>query len=42
MGTPEAFTAVVTAKYIDALPLYHQVEILKRSGLELSRGTLSN
>ncbi|PSU82500.1 IS66 family transposase, partial [Photobacterium phosphoreum] len=40
--TPEAFAAVVTAKYVDALPLYRQVEILKRSGIELSRGTLSN
>ena len=42
LGSPEAFAAIVTAKYVDALPLYRQVEILKRSGIELSRGTLAN
>ncbi|MEG3694207.1 IS66 family transposase [Vibrio coralliirubri] len=42
IGSPEAFAAVVTAKYVDALPLYRQVEILKRSDIELSRGTLAN
>ena len=42
LGSPEAFAAIVTAKYVDALPLYRQVEIFKRSGIELSRGTLAN
>lgn len=42
IGSPEAFAAVVTAKYVDALPLYRQVEILKRSDIDLSRGTLAN
>ncbi len=42
IGSPEAFAAVVTAKYVDALPLYRQVEILKRSDITLSRGTLAN
>ena len=42
IGTPEAFSAVVTAKYVDTLPLYRQIAILKRSGIELSHGTLSN
>ena len=42
VGSPETFAAIVTAKYVDALPLYRQVEILKRSDIELSRGTLAN
>ncbi|MDP2562992.1 IS66 family transposase, partial [Psychrobium sp. 1_MG-2023] len=29
-------------KYCDALPLYRQVDIFKRGGLDLSRGTLAN
>ena len=42
IASPEALAAVVTAKYCDALPLYRQVEIFKRGGLTLSRGTLAN
>ena len=42
LGSPEAFAAIVTAKYVDALPLYRQVDILNRSGIALSRGTLAN
>ncbi|WP_315708219.1 IS66 family transposase [Brenneria uluponensis] len=42
IGCPETFAAVVTAKYVDALPLYRQEEILKRSDIELSRTTLAN
>lgn len=42
LGSAEAFAAVVTAKYVDALPLYRQVDILNRSGIEISRGTLAN
>jgi len=33
---------VVTAKYVDALPLYRQVDILNRSGIDISRATLAN
>lgn len=42
MGCADAFAAIVTAKYVDALPLYRQVDILNRSGIEMSRGTLAN
>jgi len=42
VASPESLAAVVTAKYCDALPLYRQVEIFKRGGLELSRSTLAN
>lgn len=42
LGSPETFAAIVTAKYVDALPLYRQVDILKRGDIELSRGTLAN
>jgi transposase len=34
IASPEALAAVVTAKYCDALPLYRQVEIFKRGGLD--------
>ncbi|MGL5654859.1 MAG: IS66 family transposase [Vibrio sp.] len=42
LGSAEAFAAVVTAKYVDALPLYRQVDILNRSGIDISRATLAN
>ncbi|MDV7106413.1 transposase, partial [Vibrio sp. TH_r3] len=42
LGSADAFAAVVTAKYVDALPLYRQVDILNRSGIDVSRATLSN
>ncbi|MDP7592441.1 MAG: IS66 family transposase [Litorilituus sp.] len=42
MASPEALSAVVTAKYCDALPLYRLVDIFERGGLSLSRGTLAN
>ncbi|MBB1441543.1 IS66 family transposase, partial [Shewanella sp. SG41-4] len=42
MGSAETFAAIVTAKYVDALPLYRQVDILNRSGIDISRGTLAN
>jgi transposase len=42
MASPEALSAVVTAKYCDALPLYRQVDIFERGGLSISRGTLAN
>ncbi|OOE39547.1 IS66 family transposase [Salinivibrio kushneri] len=42
LGSPEAFAAVVTAKYVDALPLYRQVDMLNRAGIDISRATLAN
>lgn len=42
MASPDALAAVVTAKYCDALPLYRQVDIFERGGLNISRGTLAN
>ena len=42
IASADAMAAVVTAKYVDALPLYSQVDILKRSGIEIWRATLSN
>ncbi len=42
IASPEALAAVVTAKYCDALPLYRQVDILARGGLNISRSTLAS
>ena len=42
IASAETLAAVVTAKYCDALPLYRQVEIFKRGGLDISRATLAN
>jgi transposase len=42
MGCAETFAAIVTAKYVDALPLYRQVDMLNRSGIDISRATLAN
>ena len=42
IASPEALAAVVTAKYCDALPLYRQVDILARGGLDISRSTLAS
>jgi len=42
IASPEALSAVVTAKYCDALPLYRLVDIFGRGGLNISRGTLAN
>lgn len=42
MGSADAFAAVVTAKYVAALPLYRQVDILNRSDIDINRATLSN
>jgi transposase len=33
---------ICTAKYVDALPLYRQEDILKRAGIELPRATLAH
>lgn len=42
IASPETLAAVVTAKYVDALPLYRQVNIFKRGDIDISRGTLAN
>jgi transposase len=42
IASPETQAAIVTAKYVDALPLYRQADILARSGIEISRSTLAN
>jgi transposase len=41
IASPESLAAVVAWKYCDALPLYRQVDIFERDGLNLSRGTLA-
>lgn len=33
---------IATQKYVDGLPLYRQVEIFKRIGIEMDRGTLAS
>jgi len=42
IASPETLAAVATAKYVDALPLYRQVDMLKRADIDISRGTLAN
>ncbi|WP_262946692.1 IS66 family transposase [Xenorhabdus indica] len=42
IASPETQAAIVTAKYVDALPLYRQADILARTGIEISRSTLAN
>ncbi|MBD1226485.1 IS66 family transposase [Xenorhabdus griffiniae] len=42
IASPDTQAAIVTAKYVDALPLYRQADILARSGIEISRSTLAN
>ncbi|MBV1883030.1 MAG: transposase [Pseudomonadales bacterium] len=39
-ASPGFLAYVVTSKYADALPLYRQCNILKRSGIECARNTL--
>ena len=39
-ASPGFLAYVVTSKYADALPLYRQCNILKRSGIEYARNTL--
>lgn len=38
---PELLARVLTSKYAEHTPLYHQSEIYKRQGVELSRSLLS-
>ncbi len=42
MATPGLLAQVVVSKYADHCPLYRQVGIYRRSGVELDRATLSN
>ena len=42
IASPGLLAYVATQKYVDALPLYRQVEIFKRIGIEMDRGTLAS
>lgn len=42
IASPGLLAYIATGKYCDALPLYRQVEIFKRLGIELDRTTLAN
>jgi len=40
-ASPGLLAYLVTAKFLDALPLYRQSQILQRLGLDIARGTLA-
>lgn len=42
IASPGLLAYVTVSKYVDALPLYRQVAIFKRIGIELDRTTLAN
>jgi len=42
IASPGLLAHVATSKYVDALPLYRQIAIFKRIGIELDRTTLAN
>jgi transposase len=42
IASPGLLAYIATQKHVDALPLYRQVEIFKRIGVEMDRGTLAN
>lgn len=42
IASPGLLAYITTQKYVDALPLYRQVEIFKRIGIEMDRSTLAN
>jgi len=42
VASPSLLAFVVLSKYADALPLYRQVGMLERIGVDLSRGTLAS
>lgn len=42
IASPGLLAYIATQKYVDALPLYRQVEIFKRIGVEMDRGTLAS
>ena len=41
LATPSLLAQIVTAKYVDGLPLYRQEKIFERIGIELSRTTMA-
>lgn len=42
IASPGLLAYIATQKYVDALPLYRQVEMFKRIGIEMDRGTLAS
>lgn len=42
IASPGLLTYIVTQKYVDALPLYRQIEIFKRIDIEMGHGSLAN
>ena len=42
MATAGLLSFILICKYVDGLPLYRVVEILKRSGVTISRGTMAS
>lgn len=42
IATPATLAYVITAKFVDALPLYRQEKIFSRLGVEMHRSTLAN
>jgi len=42
IASPGLLAYIATQKYVDALPLYRQVEIFKRIGIEMDRDTLAS
>lgn len=42
IASPGLLAYIATQKYVDGLPLYRQVEIFKRIGIEMDRGTLAS
>lgn len=41
-ATPSLLAQIVTAKYVDALPLYRQAKIFERMGVDLCRATMAS
>jgi transposase len=41
IASPGLLAHIATQKYVDGLPLYRQIEIFKRIGIEMDRGTLA-
>jgi transposase len=41
IASPSLLAYIATQKYVDGLPLYRQIEIFKRIGIEIDRGTLA-
>ncbi len=42
IAAPGLLAYITVSKYVDSLPLYRQVNIFKRIGIDMDRGTLSN